>query len=267
MKISVFYDHVINAAKQNNTDVESMLRSIKALGIDFVEMDAEMLAGDFDNITGWLRNAKIGISCIYRTFDYTHKKEMRRSLNLIRLAVKSGSKGILIIPGFTDGITDKEAYNKSIPQVAWISKKAVKKGLLPLMEDFDYHTSTCSDIKGLSTYLEAVPELSLAFDTGNFIYSGEDDMDAFNKLNKRIRHVHLKDRSYTDTGSDHIDTVAGKTIYTCPVGLGDMPIKEILHRLKDMDYDGIFAIEHFGACDHYEYMKKSVQYIKGIWND
>ena len=37
--------------------------------------------------------------------------------------------------------------------------------------------------------------------------------------------------------------------------------KEILRRLREMHYDGVVTVEHYGAPNQKEYMKKSMQWL------
>jgi sugar phosphate isomerase/epimerase len=51
-------------------------------------------------------------------------------------------------------------------------------------------------------------------------------------------------------------------MYSSPVGYGCIKMKEIIQLLKEMDYKGTLAIEHFGALDQLGYMNKSADWIK-----
>ena len=70
--------------------------------------------------------------------------------------------------------------------------------------------SRCADI------LEQIPELGGIFDPANFIQCGQDTLQAWELLRKRIVYFHVK------------DCVEGGKVVPCGKGIGHVP--EILHR-------------------------------------
>lgn len=46
-----------------------------------------------------------------------------------------------------------------------------------------------------------------------------------------------------------------------PVGGGYIPMGEIIQRMLNREYDGFWAIEHFGAADQLEYIRQSAEYL------
>ena len=55
------------------------------------------------------------------------------------------------------------------------------------------------------------------------------------------------------------------TSYLTPVGSGELPMAEIVRRLCERGYDGICAMEHFGARDQLLYMRRSARWMKNIF--
>ncbi len=53
MKLSVFYDHIREAAGQNDRSLEEICTLVKSYGIDAVEMDAACYAPHFRHRTLW----------------------------------------------------------------------------------------------------------------------------------------------------------------------------------------------------------------------
>lgn len=262
MKLSVFYDHIINAAKQNNISVEDVLNKIKEYGIDYVEIDSYFLENDYNNVMMQLNRAGISISCVYKTFDFTHGNDYDKACEFVRLSKSAGSRAILLIPGFEEPDNMEVAFEKSIPVVRRVCDYAVSQNIIPTMEDYDDCKSPCATWEGLRRYVNEVDNLGIAFDTGNFLYSGEEAMEAYSKLSDRIVHVHLKDRVLLDNGSDCCVAKTGLRMFSGAVGDGCIPMKEIFCALKSINYDGILAIEHFGATNHLESIIKSIEFIR-----
>lgn len=163
-----------------------------------------------------------------------------------------------------------------------------------VIEDFDDRNSPIACVSGMKWFAEQVPGLCFTFDTGNFIIHGEDIFAAWEELKDKVVHVHCKDRKISaekllkvqKTESDEPlqaqETDADKAmemqkIYTdkplqaqenttpdikecylpAAVGEGCIPIKELVHKMKEYGYRGYLAIEHFDAADQEAYMQKS----------
>lgn len=102
--------------------------------------------------------------------------------------------------------------------------------------------------------IDEVPGLKLVFDTGNPIfqrdrskpepYPWQDPMEFFQAVKEHIVHVHIKDCINPPEGTNEPER------YTFP-GEGQAKVQEILRALKEMDYDGAYAIEpHIATVFH-----------------
>ena len=129
-------------------------------------------------------------------------------------------------------------------------------GMPVLMEDFDGLTAPYNCMAGLRYFLDAVPGLGCAFDTGNFVIFHEDELAAFDLFADRIETLHLKDRTANRRHekdrplmcADHTQTFA------CAPGSGDIRMEEILNRLKKRGYGGNVIAELY-CCDPDEVLK------------
>lgn len=188
-------------------------------------------------------------------------------LDLVDLAEKLEVPRIMPIPGFLKknekrGTKEYDlVVEDMIEAVAFLCEYASSKGIDVVMEDFDNETAPFCDSEGLLYFLDAIPELGVAFDTGNFLYSGEDVFSAYEKLKGRIRHIHLKDRADTSLNGDpgqHCPD--GHVIYSAPTGFGDLHLDEIVKMLQADGYTGIYATEHFGSRRQLEDMEFSAKW-------
>lgn len=178
-----------------------------------------------------------------------------------------------------------------------------KKGIRITLEDFDGNTSPCARTLPLKWLMEQVPGLGYTLDMGNFAYSDEDVMPAYELLKPYIAHVHCKDRGVekiyqlvgqeTDRlskdlrerpesmkalpddagkGSKDMKVQSGNVKYcrccqglACvPAGGGYLPIRELVIQLISQGYDSYLAIEHFDAPDQFAYMRRSAEFLKSI---
>lgn len=78
------------------------------------------------------------------------------------------------------------------------------------------------------------PKIGACVDTGHYLRSNEDPVEAVKRLGKRVFGVHLKD----------VRTLAnGEKIFTI-AGQGDLKVTELLKALKALDYQHCVAIEY-----------------------
>lgn len=275
MRISVFFDHVREAAEQTGRELPDILGQVKSFGITALECSLESLTEDIDGRRALFSQCGMQVSCIYGMYDFANTDDVSLAYPLIDMAAFFGTDKVLIVPGFTQlqGEDERKATRTVgtpvMKQMAEVLNKlcayAKKKHITVTMEDFDdAHAPFASEVQ-LAWFLEQVPDLSICFDTGNFLYADVDELEAFEVLKQRIRHVHCKDRSLVpDEKETPKLTVTGKALYASSVGAGCIRMEEIISRLKDMGYDDTLAIEHFGAADQLGFMKQSAKWLKNM---
>lgn len=262
MKLSVFYNHIEEASQQENISEDEILKRAKDFGIDFCEIDFSQIENN-DEILNKISKANLKVSSVYCFYDFNLRNENEKIKNHIRRAKDCDSKNIMIIPGFFQTQNDNEE-KIFIDGTRVVCQEACKKNIQPLIEDFDNYKSPIAKMEQLKNYVDKIPELRIAFDTGNFMYSNQNEMDAYRLLKNKITHVHCKDRSLTKNNGDESTCLDGTKMYPAPVGFGDIKMKEIVSDLLKSGYDRIFTIEHFGSKNQLEYMKKSAEFLLSI---
>ena len=106
-----------------------------------------------------------------------------------------------------------------------------------LVEDFDNRRSLCYNAELLDTLFTVSPTLGLVFDTGNFLFCGQDVEECLVHFRDKVGHVHLKDR------------VSPSDMTCTPAGTGCIPIAKIVASLDSSGYEGWFTVEQFGSRD------------------
>ena len=96
---------------------------------------------------------------------------------------------------------------------------AKEKNVIVTLEDFDSTLSPCSRINALKWFMEQVPGLCWTLDVGNFAYSSENILDAYEVLHTYTAHVHCKDRGTENPTSNGIVGTYNKGLR--PVIAGD----------------------------------------------
>ena len=300
MKISVFYAHILQAAEQTKKALPKLLCGVKEAGIDAVEMELFYLE-NHEETHALLKEADLGISCIYEFYDMENEGEAAKIRNRqkaerhIAMAKRTGAKRILVVPGFLE---DKEAremktctdyaqmaafmeQNEKVKRMKagmeYIVSLGEKEGVTVTVEDFDDYKSPVSGMLGILWFLKNVPGLRYTLDMGNFVYSEEDVLKGWELLKEYVAHVHCKDRgedaavvagfsrnaSAKAIGLEQVSSAPlNRGLLPVAVGEGYMPIAELVAKLKETGYDGYLAIEHFDANDQENCMKRSAAFLR-----
>lgn len=265
-KLAIFLDHLLEAARQEGITPDDALTRVRLLGYEGLEvthdpdMDAYALANRF-------MHAGFFVSTLCVRMDFAnHPEDMRLALSALDQCCALGAQNYLAIPGMIDLNDPARAQVQRENMVAGLSilcEHAKKRGVTVVMEDYDSAASPYATAQGVRFFMDRVPELRVAFDTGNFAFSDEDELAAFDLLKDRIAHVHLKDRAlYTaDPTERPTTTLGGRKLYACPFGYGITKGDEILRRLMAMNYQGVLTVEHYGTPRQLHYMERSIAYV------
>jgi sugar phosphate isomerase/epimerase len=101
------------------------------------------------------------------------------------------------------------------------------------------------------------PKIGACADTGHWMRSGVNPLEALRALKGRIQDVHLKD----------LNAFGSKDAYDVPFGQGKANVRDILAELTLQDYAGYISIEHEKEEDidnPSPAVKKGLDYIKSI---
>lgn len=270
MQLSVFYHHIKEAAKQEKeTDLE-ILKQVKSFGVSQLEFDIMELENQ-KQMLETLQVADFGVSSIYGFYDFGKNQDGADGYALVDAAVTFGCSKIMIIPGFYKNSLKnpkKLQERKMIEQMKKMCDYAMEKEITPTIEDFDDKKSPIATATQMLQFTNELPDLKITFDTGNFMYSAEEEKDAYEILKDKIVHVHCKDRSLYPTQSSLFKQATdGRKLYPSFVGGGCVAIKDILKNLKANGYDDMLAIEHFDILNYMESIEKSAHWLKQTWEE
>lgn len=284
MKISVFYAHILQAAEQTKKALPELLCGVKEAGIDAVEMELAYLESH-EETHALLEKAGLGVSCIYQFYEMDstdaaiQAKERKKAECHIAMAKRVGAKRILVVPGFLGDEEAKEmkkctdyaqmaAFMENNEKVQsmksgmeYIVTLGEQEGITVTVEDFDDYKSPVFGMLGILWFLKNVQGLRYTLDMGNFVYSDEDVLEAWELLKDYVAHVHCKDRG-EDEGAT--PTPLNKGLLPVAVGEGYMPIAQLIVELKNVGYDGYLAIEHFDAKNQENCMKRSAAFLRSL---
>ena len=228
LEVGTFFHHIVQAAAERGESVADTILWVRDLGYAAAELDADDLKG-----TEYLEKIGMKVSSIYRNYRWQEKIDEEMMLDHVRLARSMGASKIMAIPGFySDKCKDQKELERMHEGMRILSSIASENGLMLTIEDYDNALSPIATMEGMNSFLEAVPELKVTLDTGNFIFSGEDILAAQDLFIKKITHVHLKDSLWSSSGEgDILESTDGRRMYPCAVLDGDIPIDTVLQKL------------------------------------
>ena len=162
--------------------------------------------------------------------------KIARSLDV----AKAWGAGFLrVFPGdLKEGITLESHREVALKMFRSWGKSAKRSGIRLLIEM--EASQICSNGREVADFLAELddPEVfGAVVDLANDVYAGtEDPIDGLKALMPWVRHVHIKDADLDDAGEPHCTLV----------GLGRVPLLNMVIRLLSEQYPGLFSIEtHF----------------------
>ena len=258
MKKAIFLAHVKDAAQQQGGTLQEYLKKARELGYEGLECDYSDLEPDPRGFAAMLAEADLQIASVPQWFSFEKCVDPEQIYNVVKNVAAAGGKKILAIPGFLDE-NCPNALENMVEGLKILCREAAEYGIKVSLEDFDNIKSPCATAEGLAWFFERVPELGFNLDTGNFLYAEQDVVEITRKFADRITHIHLKDRQETPVyeGQQPQYSIKGRAMYSCPVGQGDIPIKELLAMADKAGYDGFCSAEHYGVEDQWDFAVKS----------
>lgn len=278
MKISVFYDHILQAAEQTGKPLPTLLKEVREAGIGAVEMRLSCFLED-EALKDRLQEAGLSVSCLYEFYEMEKGIASHLEERHVQAACAAGAERILVVPGFLAGQEPKMrkacagSYEETavcMEQSGAVCRMAEgltrmtalgrRYGVTVTVEDFDDVASPLNGMYGILWFLKKVPDLRFTLDMGNFAHAGEDVQAAAALLEPYIAHVHCKDRG--EEFSLKRQGGANKGLLPVAAGDGYIPIGMMIKELIKKGYSGYFAIEHFDVPNQEESILRSAAYLK-----
>lgn len=129
---------------------------------------------------------------------------------------------------------------------------------------------TTAEIKQLMRMTDPA-KVSLLFDTGHLVFSGEDPVEIYELYQDRIAHIHFKDirsKEMAEVKADKASFLAGVKagVFTVP-GDGMIDFKPIWQAIEASNYTGWIVVEAEqdpAKANPFVFAKKARQYIKEV---
>ena len=277
MELSIFYDHIREAAQQTGKSTLEIMKCCHQFGINGLEINFSFLDENKEAVGLELSDSDMKISCIYETFDYGRDEDIARGKRMIDMAAEMKASRILVIPGEIESweaaelsaccgnydateqyMNQSSSVRNMQSALSELVEYATQKGVQVTLEDFDGFLQPFARMNQLLWFMRHVRGLKYTLDMGNFAFSDEDVGIAADVLAEYIVHVHCKDRRESPYVRGNFNRGLGQ----CAAGEGYIPIARLVNQLKDRGYDGYLAIEHFGVQNQISHIKRSAFYLK-----
>ena len=245
-RISIFFDHISEIARQEKITIQDAAQRVKQLGVEGIDVRVSMREPQMK----MLDSLGFQHACAIADIDFVKGEQpeaVRQALDFMR---RYNYSRLLLVPGLLPENASSKLMNEVSKRIAAFANEASQQGFDVMVEDYDNPRSPCYNTQTLDQLFAASPKLNHVFDTGNYLFCGEDVMTALHHFRERIHHVHLKDRKAQNDRA------------SLAIGAGIVPLKALMNELLQSGYDGWFCIEHFGAPSMLEYTKQSVANIK-----
>ena len=230
-KISIFTDHIEAIARQEGISFAEAAKLVRDMGytgadIRVMQRESEIVALD---------SLGFAHSCAITDINYARTDQDGIEDRTLMFMQAEGFKTLLVVPGLVPDDFTKAQRDEARQRIIAFTKRGTEKGYKILVEDYDNPRSLCYNAELLDTLFHLSPSLGLVFDTGNFLYAGDDAEVCMERFKDRVGHVHLKDR------------VSPTDMKCTPAGTGCIPIESLIATLEKNNYPGWYTVEHFGT--------------------
>lgn len=244
--ISIFADHIGTIAEQRHESFREAAQQVRALGYNGVDVsvtiDSTRLA-----ILNELGFAHASAIAFIDFFSGEHSDQVQQA---IAFMLQHDYDRVLLVPGYLPKDCTDEQYTTFCQRTEAFAQAVRKQGKDAMVEDFDNPRSPCYNTPALDKLFASSPSLNHVFDTGNWIFAGEDVMTALTHFMPRIHHLHLKDRKAVGDGASPA------------VGTGIVPMQDVIVTMLASGYEGWFTVEHYGAADMLESAAISIRTVQ-----
>lgn len=239
-KISIFSDHISAIARQEGITFAQAAQKVKEIGFNGVDVRVLQKPSQLKT----LDSLGFMYSCAITDIDYSRGGQAELEKKTEAFMKKYRVKQVLLVPGLIpEEAVDEADRADARSRIVGFADRMAAKGYEVILEDYDNPRSLCYNTAKLNTLFGMTDNLGMAFDTGNFLFAGEDAYRASLHFADKVKHVHLKDRA------------GAKDMKCVPAGTGCIPVEAVVRKLVSVGYDGWFTAEQFGSKQMLEDVK------------
>ena len=255
MKTSIFFSHLLQISNDTGLSVIKTLKKAYKLGYKGIDLDYNLISEYKSDIL----KSKLKVVSVYAFIDFSEPNYTQTVVNVLDSIKGVNCSCLMVVPVKNENSDD--GFNDAVLGLKKTVELAKNVGVTITVEPFDFENSYTNSFENLKTLLTTIDGLKLTFDTGNFLYDGTSIELAYSQFKDKIHRVHLKDRvtSFLTDGDKGFTMQSGTVYYCCPALEGELNLKSFLLGLKSDGYDEFVTVEHFGAINQFDYVKRSIK--------
>ena len=231
-KISIFCDHIESIARQERISFAQAATLLKECGYTGVDVRVFQRPEEIKT----LDSLGFEHACAITEIDYSQEDQSQLEEQTLQFMDTQGYDRLLLVTGLMpESGFSQEQREAARKRIAAFAARVAAKGYTVMVEDYDNRRSLSYNAERIDSLFMASKDLGIVFDTGNFLFAGDDTKAQYEHFRSKIGHVHLKDRMAPDN------------MACVPAGEGCLPVKEIIRNLKASGYDGWYTVEQYGS--------------------
>jgi len=276
MRLSVMAYSFAGALARGTMKLPQVLDYIASLGVDAVElMDRHVAAAGEETVAAALDRLGLSVSCYdLVAADPVQATAAGRAEAVAALkqglefAARLGAPTALVVPGrWKPGVERQAAWDALARDLSELGAHAAARGIALTIEDHSLEAATgCTAADLADLCRSAAPYLGVTFDTGNFVFGGQDPLQAWDALAPLVRHVHVKDwERLTEEEADgrpYRRDLGHRPYRGVVLGAGLVPNAAIIERMAASGYRGYLSVEYEGEGDPREGVRTGVEYLR-----
>ena len=231
-KISIFCDHIESIARQERISFAQAATLLKECGYTGVDVSVFQRPEEIKS----LDSLGFEHACAITEIDYSQEDQSQLEEQTLQFMDTQGYDRLLLVTGLMpESGFSQEQREAARKRIAAFAARVTAKGYTVMVEDYDNRRSLTLNAERIDSLFMVSKDLGIVFDTGNFLFAGDDTMTQYEHFRSKIGHVHLKDRMAPDN------------MACVPAGEGCLPVKDIIRKLKASGYKGWYTVEQYGS--------------------
>jgi sugar phosphate isomerase/epimerase len=277
MQISAMMYSFTEAVNSGQMSIYDVVEFVRSLGVTALELAGDQVAA-VDPIAFGSYLQGLGMSAVAygRVVDLVQPTASARQAAIaeakaeIERTAAFGAPLMQIVPGaYKEGMERAAAKEAVLIGLAWASEHARTCGVILTIEDHSLGQVTGASSESLLEACAAAgPDLKITFDTGNFLFAGEDPLLAWQRLAPRVAHVHVKDWELVAPGASpgprQRGAADGATYVGTVLNHGIVPNAALIAAMKRSGYPGYLSVEYEGTGDPRPAMREGVEYMRSL---
>ena len=258
--------------QERQITLKKTLTGLHSNGLSMIDLYTGLISNhNPKELSEQLKHSGIGVSSMYHLFEFSHDREnvlklmKEDSKKQLELCAFMGSDIFMPVPVITkpyDSANGRDVCADVVSEyIGDICDLAKPYNITVVIENYSDYKCPFATLSDIDRLLSDNPDLYFVLDSGNFWFNRIDACEAIERYKDKIRHVHFKDISPSETGSICIN---GKTCESNEMGSGVIDFPKILKLLSEIGYDDSVSIE-INTIDNL--MKKtelSLAYLKNF---